>query len=73
MMPKVYLKKLIFSGQKLFNRNYRWAFEDEGRFLMLETIREFALELLSNSSEKDFIKGCHADYYLSLVTEAEIT
>lgn len=44
--------------------------ESEGCFSMLETIREFALELLSNSTEEGFIKGCHADYYLSLVSEA---
>ncbi len=40
-------------------------------FDMLEAIREFAVELLSESNEERYIKCCHADYFLSLAIEAE--
>ena len=38
----------------------------EGRFWMLETIREYAHELLEGSSEADAMRGRHADHYLAL-------
>ncbi len=37
-----------------------------GRFWMLETIREYARELLQDGSEADVIRGRHADHYLAL-------
>ncbi len=49
------------------------ADESEDRFTMLETIREYAAELLSISGEENYIKDCYSNYYLSLVTEAEFS
>jgi predicted ATPase len=44
---------------------------EEGRFRMLETIREYALERLEESSTTRELRGRHADYYLALAEEAE--
>ena len=38
----------------------------EDRFWMLETIRDYAHELLNGSNEADAIRGRHADHYLAL-------
>ena len=43
----------------------------EPRFLMLETIREYALEKLEESGEEELIRGYHTDFFLALVEEAE--
>jgi predicted ATPase/class 3 adenylate cyclase len=43
----------------------------EGRFLMLETIREYALEALEESGETEELRGRHLEYFLALVEEAE--
>jgi predicted ATPase/DNA-binding CsgD family transcriptional regulator len=47
--------------------------ETEGapRLTMLETIREFGLEQLSNAHEMDPARGVHTSYYLSFAEEAE--
>jgi tetratricopeptide (TPR) repeat protein len=45
--------------------------EGEEQYNMLETISEYAIELLSTSTEENYIKDCYANYYLSLVTQAE--
>jgi predicted ATPase/DNA-binding XRE family transcriptional regulator len=45
--------------------------EDEPRFIMLETIREYALEQLTASSELDRLRGHHLDYFLRLAEGAE--
>lgn len=47
--------------------------ENRERFGMLETIQEYAVELLSTGTEEDYIKECYSNYYLSLVTEAEFS
>jgi predicted ATPase len=39
---------------------------DEPRFVMLETIHEFALEKLEESSDAEAIKRAHAEYLLAL-------
>ena len=44
---------------------------EEPRFMMLETIREYALEGLESSDEKEAIQRAHALYYLQLAEEAE--
>jgi hypothetical protein len=41
--------------------------EKEARFGMLETVREFALELLEQSDEKNDLRRWHANYVISLV------
>jgi tetratricopeptide (TPR) repeat protein len=43
----------------------------DGRFLMLETIREFARDLLEASEEFDNLRDRHLDFFLALVLEAE--
>jgi predicted ATPase len=45
--------------------------DDEPRFAMLKTIREYALEHLSESGEGELIRQVHADYYLALAERAE--
>jgi predicted ATPase/class 3 adenylate cyclase len=44
---------------------------DEGRFWMLETIREYALELIEASREAEGVRRRHAEYFLALAEEAE--
>ncbi|HEY6406742.1 MAG TPA: LuxR C-terminal-related transcriptional regulator, partial [Ktedonobacteraceae bacterium] len=45
--------------------------EGEGRFRLLETIREYGLERLNASWEVESVRRSHAEYYLGLVEEAE--
>lgn len=44
--------------------------DGEPRFLMLETIREFALERLISHSEADPVRQQHAEFFAELVEEA---
>jgi predicted ATPase len=43
----------------------------DGRFWMLETIRDFAMELLEASTEADTIRGRHLDHFFALAEEVE--
>jgi predicted ATPase/class 3 adenylate cyclase len=45
--------------------------EDEPRFGMLETIREFALEKLGESAHAETVERVHAEFYLDLAEQAE--
>lgn len=45
--------------------------EDEPRFAMLETIREYALERLASGGEAEEIEDAHTACYLALAEEAE--
>ncbi len=45
--------------------------EEERRFVMLETVREYGLEALAASGEMEVIQQAHAAYYLRLAEEAE--
>jgi predicted ATPase/DNA-binding CsgD family transcriptional regulator len=45
--------------------------EGEGRFRLLETIREYGLERLKASREAESVRLAHVEYYLGLVEEAE--
>ncbi len=45
--------------------------EGEPRYVMLETIREYAVERLVASGEREAMHQAHAGYYLRLVSEAE--
>jgi predicted ATPase/DNA-binding SARP family transcriptional activator len=40
---------------------------DPDRFAMLETVRDFALECLDESSERDRVSRAHVEYFLALV------
>lgn len=44
---------------------------DEPRIVMLETIREYALEMLAASGEELFSRHAHAVYYMTLAEESE--
>jgi predicted ATPase/DNA-binding XRE family transcriptional regulator len=44
----------------------------EARYTMLETIRHFALERLEEAGEADNIRRLHMEYYLALVSAAEL-
>jgi predicted ATPase/class 3 adenylate cyclase len=43
----------------------------EPRFVMLETIREFALEKFEESDDSESIKHAHAEYFLAMAEQAE--
>src|SRR5215204_2497566 len=43
----------------------------EPRLMMLETIREFALEKFEESDDTELIRRAHAEYFLALAEEAE--
>ncbi|MDP9358675.1 MAG: tetratricopeptide repeat protein [Chloroflexota bacterium] len=45
--------------------------DGEPRFGMLETIREYGLERLSDAGESAEVRACHAEHYLSLAEQAE--
>ena len=45
--------------------------EDEPRFYMLETIREYATERLEESGEAEAVRRPHAEHYLGVAEEAE--
>jgi predicted ATPase/DNA-binding CsgD family transcriptional regulator len=44
--------------------------DGEPRLLLLETIREYGLELLEHSGEQEAVQQAHASYYLALAEEA---
>jgi predicted ATPase/DNA-binding CsgD family transcriptional regulator len=45
--------------------------EEEPRFAMLETVREYGLECLHESGEEELSQRAHAEYYLSLAERVE--
>ena len=59
--------------ESLVNKSLLRQTETEGapRLTMLETIREFGLEQLSNAHEIDSARRAHTSYYLSFAEEAE--
>lgn len=59
--------------ESLVNKSLLRQTETEGapRLAMLETIREFGLEQLSNAHEIDSARRAHTSYYLSFAEEAE--
>jgi len=44
----------------------------EPRLMMLETIREYGLEVLASAGEMESTRRAHAHYYLSLVEDVEV-
>jgi predicted ATPase len=44
--------------------------DSEGRFLMLETVKEYALERLEAAGEEEEVRCAHAAHYLALAEEA---
>jgi tetratricopeptide (TPR) repeat protein len=65
----------VFEGvASLLDQSLLQQTEQEGeepRLLMLETIREFGLEVLEASGEMETTQHVHAAYYLALTEEAE--
>jgi predicted ATPase/DNA-binding CsgD family transcriptional regulator len=45
--------------------------EEEPRYRMLETVREFGLERLAASGEEQAVRQAHAEYYARLAAQAE--
>src|SRR5579863_490706 len=45
--------------------------ESEPRFWMLQTLREFGLEVLASAGETEVTREAHAEYYLALAEQAE--
>lgn len=58
-------------NQSLLQRESQ-ASDQEQRFTMLETIREYALECLRNSGEEEMIRQTHAEHYLALAKTLEL-
>lgn len=50
-------------------RQKEW--DDEGRFSMLQTIREFGLEQLAQSGESEALRTQHLNFYLEMAEQAE--
>jgi hypothetical protein len=46
--------------------------DGESRFIMLETVREYALERLAESGEEEELRRRHAEYYLRLAEAAHL-
>ncbi|HZG36976.1 MAG TPA: BTAD domain-containing putative transcriptional regulator [Gaiellaceae bacterium] len=46
---------------------------EHGRFLLLESVREYALERLSSSREEEELRRRHAEHYLGIVRSANLT
>ena len=44
--------------------------DGELHFILLETIREYALECLENSAEGDWLRRAHGDYFVSLAEQS---
>ena len=55
--------------QSLVDKNLVRA--EEGRFGMLETIREYALEMFEESDEADELRSRHAEHYFALALRGE--
>ncbi len=47
------------------------ADDEEPRYLMLETVRDYGLECLVECAEMEAVRQAHADYYLALAERAE--
>jgi predicted ATPase/Tfp pilus assembly protein PilF len=58
-------------GSLVENSLLRQVGEEEPRFLMLETIREFAVEKLVESGQEDLVRQWHAKYCLGLAEDSE--
>src|SRR5438552_1268281 len=66
--------QVLESVASLIDKSLLQQTEQEGeepRLLMLETIREYGLEVLAASGEMEITRQAHALYYLTLAEEAE--
>lgn len=65
---------VLDGAASLIDKSLLYQTEQEGeepRLMMLETIREYALEALAESGEMENTRWAHAAYYLQLAEEAE--
>ncbi|MEO6457618.1 MAG: tetratricopeptide repeat protein, partial [Chloroflexia bacterium] len=53
-------------------RDQQGGLKSEARFSMLETIREYALERLTNSGEEEAIRCVHTEYFLALAEAGDV-
>jgi predicted ATPase/DNA-binding CsgD family transcriptional regulator len=60
----------VLVENSLMHRQMRGG-EDEPRFHMLETVREFALERLADSGEEALLRQAHAEWFLMLAETDE--
>jgi predicted ATPase/DNA-binding CsgD family transcriptional regulator len=57
--------------KSLLQRSEQEEKSEEARYMMLETVREYALEVLRESGDAEITRRAHAVYYLELAEEAE--
>ena len=63
------MDKSLLRGERV---SFNGDGEDEPRFTMLETVREYGLERLKESGEEEETRRRHADYFLSTAEEGEL-
>ncbi len=66
--------QLLDRVASLIDKSLLQQIEQEGqepRFVMLETIRDYGLERLTENGEMEVTRQAHAEYYLALAEEAE--
>lgn len=62
----------VFDGlDSLISKSLIWQTPHQGRFMMLQTIRDYALEQLVESGQADGVREAHARWVLALVEQAE--
>ena len=65
------VNKSLLNEQHTGTQEGRFAVRDEPRYMMLQTIHEYALERLHESGEVDVMRTLHAEHYLALAEAAE--
>jgi len=73
MLPNTRLNALDILTQLVDHSLVRRAAgaDDDARFMMLEMVREYTLELVSEHDEGEALRRQHAEYFLAVVEEAE--
>jgi tetratricopeptide (TPR) repeat protein len=66
--PRVLDSIFLLADHSLIAR--RDAQDGEPRFYLLETMREYALELLQRSGEEDEVRGAHAQYFAQMTAQS---
>jgi len=71
--PNLQSEAVLAGHVQLVNKSLVQASEQDGavRYAMLETVRQFAAELLTKSGEEEQLRQRHAGLYLALAEQAE--